>query len=260
MKTFVLKTACFIELDAIRGMKKSISDAYIVRDGMRPAAPCDLGEQALVMPVVDYVKREVERYGHHVFLFDQASYIDDGVVPYDAYKAIMHETIMLLRENGIKVSDWATCRHAPKRQDVHDRVGNVIDTLTSPQCRCRFPNPEIFDKLVSLHDISRVTHEGNMQTLKSMAIAVSAEALEVLRLKVCVPKIVKLIAIMDGSIYNKELMTSAHVTAAAKVLDHQKKYVAEGGYTGEVTLTDMEALEGVFDSLPPELNKPAGAV
>lgn len=267
--------AVFFELDnVVRRIRRDVAAEYQDRDGQVPPAPMGLEEQELIWPVVRYIKEKCAQLGAIPIGLDQAPYVERGLMSSDTYKGILAETILMLRDAGVDAK-ILYCWHESQAIPTYGKGGEVVDVQYAPRCDCRFPNTMLFKRACKVHGVTHlddpthrtvnlpkymggkeVTTTGEFRVLPpSVFIWRDDAAREAATMGVGLNNL-HVDNILRGVQDLKDKTTNAHLKAAAVVKAHQKRNVRES--FGAKTVENMEELQGVFESLPADLNKSVG--
>lgn len=250
-----LKSAIFFELDnVVRRIKPGLQQRYLRERGMIPPAPIK-GEQELVIPVCQHIKKYIDANNVLAIAVDQAPYISQGVMDDDEYHATLDETKKMLADFGIHLADVGVCKHAPKVMPVYDDKGNEVDVLTEPQCHCRFPNPGLLDAFTEIHKLNHIKQGKYIQLRRpSYGIGATQEFRDAMVLHMnCSYDDARYI--LSGRAELPSLITHAHLNVAAAIKDHQKQNLRTMR-DESVFVENLEALDNLGKTLPAELDRP----
>lgn len=250
-----VNAAIIFELDnVVRRIKPNLQHRYLRERGQIPPAPIK-GEQELILPVCNYIKRYIDANNVLAIAVDQAPYIAQGVMDDDDYHATLDETKKMLREFGIQLADVGVCKHAPKINPVYDGKGNEVDVMTEPQCACRFPNPGLIDAFVGIHKLDHIKQGQHIQLRRpSYGIGVTQGFRDAMVMHMnCSYDDVRYI--LSGKVDLPSMITHAHLNVAAAIKDHQKRNLRTVR-DDSVFVENLESLHDIHRTLPEELNKP----
>lgn len=142
------RPAVFFSVDnVVRRVKPSASMLHVERHGMAPPVPVEVGEQELIVPVVEYIKKMCEERRAVPIALDMAPYIESKQLSQDQYFAVLAEFKQMMFEFGLTEMKYYVCPHAPEEIPICDPgTGKVVRHEFKPACRCRFPNNELIQR------------------------------------------------------------------------------------------------------------------
>jgi len=267
------KTAVFFELDGVvRRLKADVAREIHAKTGLIPPAPFGTGMQELIWPVVNHIRALCETYGSTPVGIDMAPYISDGAAlksqgldpgfDIDDYKIVVAETKQLLMLAGLPEPKILSCPHRAKETKTFTVSGKQGQSSFEPQCHCRLPNNALIlqacvqlglghaykDGILDVHS----TDPGNLEP--SIFITKTDDARRC-AIDKCGMSTLRMEAIMDGTVYIREHVTSDHLKLVEKI----KEFNRAKGLTGDISTGTREISAAVFNdfpTLPPGLARP----
>lgn len=259
IRNVISQPAVFFTLDGVvRRIRPEVARDYMQEYGEVPPAPVHVGEQELILKVVDYIKAKCDETGAIPIALDMAPYVEGGVMPIDNYKNVLAETVVMLREAGLLGVKAMFCPHTPELVETWDETGTIKAVQAKPKCGCRFPNDGLIRKAAQVHGISVLNDiaKGAYRVLPpSFMIGNDGEA-RAASIERSSMSFTWVEGILNGSILYRDMTTHAHLKAAAVIREHQKQASERAG-DGPIDVNARD-LMSKMPELPSEYDRPAG--
>ena len=265
------RSACFFELDGvIRQLLPEVVDHYKDQYEEVPAAPLKLREQTLIEPVVTWIKDYCQRTGAIPIGVDQAPYLSYASEQFGEaeYLAILDELKGMLHEAGLRVRDIVFCPHAGEEL-IDYAPGTVVGpdgapvatvqpvTRIVPDCKCKFPNPDLFKGAAERYGITVMNVMGNYRFFDPSIFVHRTPEGHQAALGNANLNCRHVNSILSGVFKLPGMVENVHRSAAALIRDHQKrkglKDLRGEGRTIDLNARDMPDLP----HLPPRLDTPS---
>ena len=264
LRNVITQPAIFFTLDGVvRQIKPEVAKDYLSEFGQIPPAPVHVGEQELVVKVVDFIREKMEETGAIPIALDMAPYVEGGVMPIENYKNILAETLVLLREAGLTGVKAYYCPHTPDFIEEFDPATGLRAVKPVPKCKCRFPNDGLIRKAAQNLGISVFNDKGAYRVLPPSFMIGNDQDARAASIEGASMNFTWVEGVINGSVEYRSMTTHAHLKAAAMIKEHQRE-VAKDGYLIEGTSGNNEIdvnlteLAQKLPELPNELNRPAG--
>jgi hypothetical protein len=211
----------------VRRLKKEVGQAYAEKHGMAPPVPTKVGEQELIMPVVDFIREQCLARGATPIAIDMAPYIEMGQMDMAGYMKVQQELLTMLRKCEVPDPQFYFCHHAPQERIAGlDAKGRAVFEY-DPVCKCRFPNANLIHQALYEQNVPVHVWEstGKMRVLPPSLFIFHPQRPEerYAALGGCGFDLVNLIAILDGSFGLKDKVDHAHLKLAREMQDNMRQ-------------------------------------
>lgn len=248
------RSAVFFSVDrTVRRVKAEVLRNYIDLNGEAPPVPVKVGDQELILPVVEHIKKLCDEMHAIPVAIDMAPYIESKEISEHQYLAVLSEFKGLMAEHGLDNMKYYMCPHMPKA-DADLIAPTRFDY--KPDCVCRFPNNNLIRKACTDLNIKASTDEygafrvwppslfiGNSKDDLGGAYHDEREA-AAMRSQM---NFIQVGAILDGSINWGDLIGHEHLKAARAIQQEVKKLGRHVGTKIDITAAADAMLSNIVE-------------